>query len=368
MKSKSDEKSSLTPNSKPKLFIHVGPLKTGTTTIQQQVIGMRGILGTKDLARDDIFYKALSWMFVSNLVNENNWEELFKFIEKQYKIVYKSGINNMLLSHESLSFARTTKSHIQHLKRLETKFDVRIIMVYRPLETWYKSSYNDDRYLAMYKKKTRNFRPWFPSVGYNVGIAEWFEKNWIASDPLQTYETFQELFGKEKVHVLSLDRPDGVDISEQFVCEALEAQHSCETLKKNRRKMTRENTSQHKLFYDYDLLAMGALNRRFLRDNDECKRIERHQTALLIESYFKEKHLSLEDIPQVCISESQKSKLYDRAWQAEQKLAHIPRQKSDFDESFKKEMSKYCSVDVESVLSLVEWESFFRKDERLCQT
>jgi len=48
-----------TSNAKPKLFLHVGPLKTGTTTIQISVL--KKLISSHDLAQDNLLFVYTSW-------------------------------------------------------------------------------------------------------------------------------------------------------------------------------------------------------------------------------------------------------------------------------------------------------------------
>jgi hypothetical protein len=294
---------------------------------------------------------------------------------------------DVIVSNEAFSFVRADEHTKASMRSLEEKWDVRVILAYRPLETWYTSLYYEDRAQTIFSKRDEDFRNWFPADGWNVPMVNWFKSNWVGSDPLQTYDTYRDIFGKEKVQTLMLRRSDGIDISEQFLCEALQAKHSCEVLKRSisASSFSRENVSNLNHLFDYNLLAMGALKRGFLRNNDKCIRLDKYATTLLIQKRITEElKLSsttigvggtsiddnLQHLPRVCLSEQQYGDLHARAWHAEQTLAQessSARTLKEFNVSFQKQKSAYCSIDVDAILSDQDWEKFFRSDDRLCQ-
>ena len=194
----------------------------------------------------------------------------FKAKKKSKKKDTKPVNVDVIVSNEAFSFVRADEHTKASMRSLEEKWDVRVILAYRPLETWYTSLYYEDRAQTIFSKKDEDFRNWFPADGWNAPMVNWFKSNWVGSDPLQTYETYRDIFGKEKVQTLMLRRSDGIDISEQFLCEALQAKHSCEVLKRSisasssssssssSSLLPRENVSSLNHLFDFDLLAMEA--------------------------------------------------------------------------------------------------------------
>jgi hypothetical protein len=113
---------------------------------------------------------------------------------------------------------------------------------------------------------------------------------------------------------------------------------------------------------------MEALERGFLRNNDRCIILDKYATTLLIQKRVTEElELSIWDLPRVCLSEKQHGKVHSRAWHAEQTLAQESRTVDEFNASYWKQKSAYCSIDVDAILSDRDWERFFRTDDRLCQ-
>jgi len=407
-----------TSNAKPKLFLHVGPLKTGTTTIQISVL--KKLISSHDLAQDNLFFMYTSWTRGMSIIQKSflwlpqnrdmtPWNEFkdeldkihsnasFKAKKKSKKQDTKPVNVDVIVSNEAFSFVRADEQTKASMRSLEEKWDVRVILAYRPLETWYTSLYYEDRAQTIFSKKDEDFRNWFPADGWNAPMVNWFKSNWVGSDPLQTYETYRDIFGKEKVQTLMLRRSDGIDISEQFLCEALQAKHSCEVLKRSisassssssssSSLLPRENVSSLNHLFDFNLLAMEALKRGFLRNNDRCIRLDKYATTLLIQKRVTEE-LKLssttirggidadvdadvydDDLPRVCLSEQQYGDLHTRAWHAEQTLAQeSARTLKEFNASFQKQKSAYCSIDVDAILLDQDWEMFFRSDDRLCQ-
>lgn len=140
-------------------FMHVGPLKTGTTTIQINVL--KKLISSQDLAQDHLLLCTLSYKRGISLVKKSflwlpqnrNMKPWNEFIEELYKIIYSSASAHeirgrkrtktidVIVSNEAFSFVRADEHTKVLMRSLEEKWDVRIILVYRPMETWYASWY-----------------------------------------------------------------------------------------------------------------------------------------------------------------------------------------------------------------------------------
>ena len=83
----------------------------------------------------------------------------------------------MIVSNEAFSFVRADEHTKASMRSLEDKWDVRVILAYRPLETWYTSLYYEDRAQTIFSKKDEDFRNWFPADGWNAPM-------YIGSSPI----------------------------------------------------------------------------------------------------------------------------------------------------------------------------------------
>lgn len=237
--------------------------------------------------------------------------------------------------------------------------------------------YKEDRAQTIFKKRNKQYRGYTSEQvpnPCNDSFPVWLEKHWnkvYLGDPLETLNAYEYIFGKDKVKTLMMISPDGVDISKQFVCDGLEAKHGCERVKQ-RRTPSRFNVADDKsypIYYENDLLVMGAYNRGWLKKRRHiCKRELRCNHASIVQQFKQEKGIKkIEGLAQVCTSREHSDALKEKSWIAESTMSTQPMSRGAFEESFDKvAKSKHCSVDVDKVLSDPEWESFFKTDERLC--
>lgn len=366
---------------KPKLILHVGPLKTATTTIQHFIFTYPDLcVVANELAEDNFKVIKSDWKDGERLVKEcllklphedcnmKEWQRFTSMFDEAY-----SNNQNVAASYESLSLVKPNKDVKALFLSLAEKWDVSIIITYRSLETWYHSIYKEERISSFFRKKTGRFMN-FESIykettPCNMSFSQYFTKNWknnYFGDPLDTLETYQYFFGKDKVKTLMMIRPDHVDISEQFLCQGLEAKRACAEFKKGTRKKPAKRNKSKKFLVDHDLLVFAAHEKKLF--NPECT--QRHTIVERLEMYLNRKKITIHDLPKVCISARQYDELEKRAWLAEKKMSPFPRSRDEFDESFAqlKKESKFCNIDVDLVLSQKKWVKVFSNIYRRCKS
>ena len=333
------------------------------------------------------------------------------------------------------------------LQALTDEWDVQVVVAYRPIEDWYLSMYQEDRSQTMYRKASKTFRGWNTNadadgavninaninININANINEdanadantphfkkleldpgsisypaWFESKWkheYMGDPLETIETYKYIFGSDKVTTLMMTQPepDGVDITQQFLCEGLKAEHSCAKAK-GRRVPIRHNVKKQFLF-DEDLLVVAARENGFIRKSSmdmamtmtmtkknnkskskACRNkrlLQRHDYTVMVSEYIEEE-IDANDhdhnsatmdllVPKLCIPSPQLQELITRAWSAE-RLSPYPRSQKEFTAAIDRyhSTSRHCSVDTDAALSQKIWVDFFATmrtrmtDDRLC--
>jgi len=354
---------------KPKLILHVGPRKTASTTIQHFIFWWPDDSAVANELNEDNFKRInYDWADAHLLVQEcilklprgcdmNEWHRFTSIFDEAY-----TNKQHVALSNEAFSLIRPTEDAKALLLTLTERWDVRVIIAYRSLGTWYPSMYNEERVQTFHRKKKNSF--WDFSDGdkvskpCNLSFAEYFTDNWkhnSLGDPLDTLETYQYIFGKDKVKTIMTKRPDEVDITQQFICDSLEAKLACAKVKIT--KIPYRQNMAKRFLVDHDLLVHGAHRNKILGTN--CKR---HTVTLQLEDHLNELNMTLSDLPQVCISAQHFDELKKRAWIAETKMSPFPSSWEDFDESFTKlkKESTLCSVDVNKVLSNQKWVDFFK--------
>jgi len=364
---KTDKKVVTQPITKPKLILHVGPRKTATTTIQHFIFWANGGVSkvARALAKDNFIAIHTEWQDVLSLVedcllklpHESDLTKWYRFTST-FDEAYLNK-QHVAISNEALSLVKKNEDVKALFLTLTEKWDVRVIIAYRPLEAWYPSMYQEDRKATFHNKQTNSYRRLDSNIPNpcNIPFTEYFNEHWkqkYLGDPLETLETYQYIFGKDKVKTLMMTRPDHVDISQQFICDGLEAKHACAKVKKT--TVVSTNKSQRFLF-DHDLLVFGAWRRQMLG-----RKCERHKITKKFGMHLNELNMTIHDLPKVCISAEQFAELKYQSWITETKMSVFPRSKKEFDDSFTQleKESKFCSVDVGTVLSNPTWANVFR--------
>ena len=123
---------------------------------------------------------------------------------------------------------------------------------------------------------------------------------------MNTYEPYKYVFGEERIKVIQLHHPDKVDIVEQFICEGMEAKHSCEKLK-NAGPPEAWNQAKDTTPYEEDLVTAAAqLNNLFpfYKKKDTCE-TSREDWADALRVYLKDEHnKTIMDFEKTCLSKN----------------------------------------------------------------
>ena len=283
---------------------------------------------------------------------------------------------HVALSSEALSYLKPSEGAKASFLSLTEGFDVRIIMAYRPLESYYRSWYNHYRGADIYITGRRERKRCWKSVHYLPKVLgrstfpQWFayitEKH-SGSNPLYTYETYKYVFGEERIKVLQLYHPDNVDIVQQFVCEGMgmEAKHSCEKLK-NAGPPEMWNQARDDTPYEEDLVTTAAQFNNmlpFYKEGNGCMETSRANYAEALRVYLKDEHnktiMDFEN--KACLSKEILDDFKERSWVAEQLLASSPKSIESFEQSFQKfiDADKHCSVDVNATFTNPIFVNFF---------
>lgn len=409
---------------KPKLFLHVGPRKTATTTIQASFFLHKSFV-RNEMVKDGIQTAVFPWNdglnLVQNCLNKlptacdlTEWHRFRNLIhdgsigsEQQQEEQGRQNRRHVAISNEALSLVKPNEDTKIFLQALTEEWDVQVIVAYRPIEDWYLSMYQEDRSQTMYRKASKTLRGWVTDADTNrldpdpgrISYPAWFEKKWkreYMGDPLDTIETYSYIFGADKITTLMTTRPDGVDISRQFLCEGLKAENSCAKAK-GRRVPIRHNVKKNFLF-DEDLLVLEAHKKGLLtrKSSKTCRpKLTRTEYTLKVSEYIEEEidandntansgrnDMSSNSVidtnsanvtrdllmPKVCIPSPQLKELIARAWSAE-RLSPYPRSQKEFATAIAnlRSMSRHCSVDADAALSQKTWVDFFAIDDRLCK-
>jgi len=378
---------------KPKFILHVGPRKTGTTTIQRALFSQSGDgigkYAHSQLKLDKYKMVHTTWNdgreivhYLNGLSKGETYKEgstKFHEIAQQLKDELASTGRNVVLSNEALPSLYPTEETKAALLSLTQGFDVTVSMVYRPLEVLCKSLYNEERRVntkgkdfdgldvGVYKHEFGEIcQEGFPTYYKKIGTKPEF------GDPLTTYETFAYFFGDDKIVVHDLYHPDKIDVVQQFICDAMKAEFSCRYAKENG-PPARQNDGivKEKFKFDEDLVVFAAQRRGVFRYQDEhpkCRiALRRKDTALFLKEQLAFKGKDVSVFRKLCLKDEDLTKFRDRAFHSEQKLSSFPRPKEKFSKDFEELESagQFCSIDVDLALKNQTILDIIR-DERIC--
>jgi len=356
---------------KPKLILHVGPLKSATTTIQSILKDrdMRSALlkdkyhvvnfGVEKLKRvlKDCFVK---------LPKESDcrlWHALVKSFDTA-----REANNSVIFSNEILSRLPINNMTLSLWKNLLVRWDIKVFIVHRPFDQWIQSLYVQYRKNTMYQSGLGRFRQDFlysEREDKEKIFPDWFQ--WHLDSNFGTYNdtifgTFRDtiatkiyydnLFGSNRVYILDMLASDGVEV--EFFCNAnINAVHGCESFRKKGKKII-ENSSEfisYKL--DTDLIITEA-HRQNLGDLDShrVKARDKLETKLI------EWNMTSSDLPKACVSQEQESWMWNRTVYSNKMFSFNPLPEKKLQAEFAINKKKFCSVDAYAVLKNSTWREY----------
>ena len=354
------------------LVLHIGPQKTGSTTLQDAWSEPFGIL-SESLRRDNYRYRFIhpSSGFFDCDVNQYggyiNCEASTK-LKSLIRTAKKDG-QNLLLSDENLDnrFPETFREVID-----SNDWDVTVIVVYRRIHQWLVSWYDQinkttnkdakgniliDPYGHPYR---REHTLWPDDGGVHIPtFSSWykeFTQYWDSSELVGKHRSvsFMNAYKPYFKNIVVHDMHRDGDLMTNFMCDSMpDAPHSCNQLKRQTKRLPRDNQS---VDLDFDILAVTARERGFLMTTYKRKFV-----VSRIQNFVKE---SKKTIPRVCDAEmideirrwllDSEKEMFRETW-SEEKTSDL---KETFDAYV--ESGKLCDIDFDQVFEDEEWLNFFQ--------
>jgi hypothetical protein len=357
---------------KPRLYLHVGPQKTGSSTIQSALDKMsRSTL--KEVDGDNLFYKHINPEsgdfdcdigFYGQFINCTTSDSLKALISESHKAGH-----NLLLTDENLDgrFVPALRESID-----DNDWHVTVIVVYRRIHEWLVSWYNqiekttnlDSKGNVLFDQNGMPYREehkFWPSQGglHVPGFPAWykeFTKYWQPSElvrkhrSIEFYDLYKEVFDDVVVYNMHQEG----DMLTNFMCEVISVTPtSCDRIKNNYYPLKTVNPSVN---LDHDILAVQAYEHGLIK-----KDMARKDAVAAVTSFVKQTNKA---IPRKCdanvtshirgwLVESEKIMLHD-TWSSgsEEMLGRV------FESYLSK--GKLCDIDSEAVLKDDDWVHFFR--------
>lgn len=384
-----------TKKEKPKLFMHVGPLKTGTTSIQLNVLRNKQM---KDIHLPSdgyqlFFIKYRKWNSVLesclnqdmdlyrkfNLVRESclnqDMDPASYDCRNWYSVVhhsFKEAYEKMLISsptsspvqgtiHSQEGWSVLPKNNITYslLKELFVDWDVTFIIMYRPLVDWIPSIYAQMRKYTI-RDVRRYFdhylptdKPLMPEYISNMRITN----GDTLRDSLGTYEYYKEFL----VNIMDEPNPDekiiihhsytSRGLEQDFICTLPHTEKSCNVVKN---KTFRNINSSAKLPLDVDLILREAFDQKLIS-------VGRNIARKNLEIQMKAKNITLQNLPKHCITKEDKDWILSRALVSAKLFdSDSVTNTTEFHERFDKVLNeKYCIVDAVASLKMNSFRVLF---------
>jgi len=374
---------------RPKFIFNIGPMKTGSTTLQNYGASDRMVL-RKDsyvwpASPFDVIYTSITPSVECLLHPEKSVKECPPFHEDRLA-KFKTYLSrnkhlNAYLCDEMFGVLPDTPYVWQQLEFMKEDHDVELVVTYRRYFEWWVSFYVQ---AFKYDQEEEQLTQDWPSkplsevhdVRYNNHVKphhEYFEimktdetsifmRRWgIKHGEMHPTEAqknrFEPHFPNIKVFNYHLD---GDNLVGSFYCNMLPgAKSACEA-------RTRLGTKAHfnsAVNHNYDILAVAAYEQGLIQKEHPGN--TRKQMAAAAQ-HRQEKMLNLEgiDFPMICMSESQLEELLQMSLKFERQI--LPEWAAQHEEehraAFKRyvDKKKFCTIDADQVLKDDEWRSFFR--------
>jgi len=327
---------------KMKAILHIGPHKTGTTSIQHILIQNFDILSLDGYSMpqtDEIFGKfpysthnvALGLRGLEYFVNQKYLKQFQSFL-----INSQQGKKNIVLSSEEFS---KTKPEIFHTI-LSPLYDTRIVIAYRRFFELLVSRHNE---IQKKEETIENFVPW---------VTKFFEGLKSVS-PIALMESYQEYF--DDVVIINFhDRKQTLEAS--FFCDAVQDMtNMCQNVKHI--KLDRANLSVPLQIKE---IILAAKKSKILDEE-----IQNIKAEVLIHKFMSESRIGVHDLPLHCISDEILEDIFQ--WTLKEEMQLVPiwfesmggeaRLRNDF-QSFKRHSA--CQVKVSELLEDERWVRLFR--------
>ena len=379
-------------NTKPQLYLHMGPHKTGSTTIQKFVDA-----NSKTSFRDDGYLQRTvgsvggtndgpdkAWIRIVSCLKENrskNCPNNPVDWDRKLNIIFDRSSENMniFLSNEELAHVDIETNTYWHklITFLQQQYHIHIILIYRRYHDWILSYYNQHyKYYGPFGWRMNVFVSdggiaiqSFPSYWnqtlqgsidgdrFNT-INQWdYTTNLPQHDCLVVKRKLQ----KQGLHVIVVNLHSGSLLPDLFCDTIPNMSNTCDASKKAIN--FRSNTGVE--YFDADMIAVAAheagLIPKYNIHNNNNKTIARRSAIKKLSGYIrkrmKKRHGHNYTLPLVCLTKEQQDLLYTISYHAEREL--MPSLLPSFNESFDKAIqeNKFCNVDTTQVLQDPIWRS-----------
>ena len=363
---------------KPKLYMHIGPMKTATTTLQINIVenpNMQEKLKLDGFQIINYPYRRLTTIFercffpdeLDKNKNCSIWDdELMEVFNESYSNAMNksNAINSTLHSQEIWTFIR--RSYFEKMKEMFGKWEVHFILFYRPFLDWLPSRYAHYRKYFIANPNMQGYfrQDYFVMRHKQKALPQYLtysqdKTTTIHSlrDLLSIYEICKDflVYLGEKVpvnniHMLQTYSPI---IEEEFICKLPNATKSCSYVK-SKRKWKKRNEAPHSPFLNLDLVIVEAWYQKLVS-------IGRHDAELVLKRQMEESHITFNDLPLVCLSDKQEDWIWNRMIRTDMVFSEEKLTLNDLVNQFENAISskRFCSVNATAALQVKKFRKLF---------
>lgn len=312
----------------PILILHVGPHKTGTTTIQDAFRSYSAEL------------KSDNYTFMNSNTTRKGVRSFYGkrstfFFDSLRDLVNKNP-TNMIVSEEDMSFMRRGGDFFRLLKKEFPEWHIHVVVGYRRYHEWLVSLYNQRH---KNKRHRQSFVDWYRT-----------NKRMYAHDCFRTYHGMKQHF--DSVSIVNIHSP--VNLMTNVFCNVIpHATHSC-----TRSKIEKETGKANPSIPLWPkAVSEEARFQRLTFENVETLANDITEFASTI-NYA---------VPLKCLLPQVQQSILDKSLQYEKDLVpdffQSPLGEGILRQEFEAavQAKKFCSVDVAQVLEDERWQSFFQK-------
>ena len=372
------------------LVMHIGPPKTGTTSLQQSA------------KSDDYFKNApkYNWTYMRVLRHgfrapfKENWVDLFEssFARDlkgfQGSAIYSNEVFGRLMLHES----NETWNHFKNVTYEKLGFDrIRIVVTYRRFFHWLPSMYSQENIVLLTKWnheiKDEDEEKLFIAYSLKDFLAinmknklvleKYFDgESYGLVHPTETLSRFySNLFNDVTIFNMHDPRYDNSSKSVKYClpgqCVNLNARFYCSALPRGTADALCTYAREHppiqqyrpRVNLNYSILAEVAAKHNLI----SSAKHEKRKVVLTIQSYHRNTlRLSPNDFPLICLNENELDELLKISLNFEERL--LPEfyastnGKSEHIQKFHDAVNEkqFCTINAEEVLKNETWKEFFR--------
>jgi hypothetical protein len=356
---------------KPRFVMHVGPMKTGTTSLQDDVtrLAWRGFLDKDNWHYANRPRTFQDGSFMGHELTKVSWDDpqfIDTFIQEVNKL--RPFNRNVFVSMEDYTVKwNDNPSWYKKLKEaVGDQWDVEILCGYRPYFDWYSSFWyqiwhTDLSWLGYLPWKNDNgtwktIQPQFPNMWY------WVSRTGLYVDAV--YENASPYFPVKIVNIEDKTKT----ITQQVLCDVLKADTTCQEFARLKRDDPTWRRVHNKGSLDpmrFDEIGLAAASAGLVN----ISKFNRTDVMYAIQKHVEEDlHQKATDLPFTCPKESELIEFWDRSNLIETKYVPFlseanPERETKLRERFRRKLERktFCRVDTESILQNPEWKSFLEK-------